>query len=146
MAVASVDSPALDGAETSMTVSPPVARDSFATEAEAAETPRQSLVHVRRESNVSEIDPNAFRVTILLASSGYRTHVSVNRSFLEKASINEGEGCLVSQLKDAIWKDWPSGMDCVATGTCLFMCRMARCATTEPELLKANLWRKDVIR
>src|SRR5579859_814364 len=112
MAVASVTFPALDGAETSTTISQPVINDSFATEAEVAETPRQSLAHVRRESNISEIDPNAFRITILLASSGYRTQISVNRSFLEKASVNEGEGFLVSQLKNAIWKDWPSGTDC----------------------------------
>lgn len=125
MAVASVTSPALDGAETATTISQPVTSGSFATEAEAAETPRQSLAHVRRESNISEIDPNAFRVTILLASSGYRTQISVNRSFLEKASVNEGEGFLVSQLKNAIWKDWPSGMDCVAPGTSLIVNRLA---------------------
>jgi len=53
-------------------------------------------------------DPNAFKITILLASSGNRTQLSINRSFLEKASLVEGDGFLVSQLKNAIWKDWPS--------------------------------------
>jgi hypothetical protein len=116
MAVVSVDSPALDGAETSTILTQPGHNDSFTAEAEAAETPRQSLAHVRRESNISEIDPNAFRVTILLASSGYRTQISVNRSFLEKASITEGEGFLISQLKNALWKDWPSGLyACIAS-------------------------------
>jgi len=67
----------------------------------------------RRESHISEIDPNAFKIIILLASSGYRTQISVNRSFLEKASSVEGEEFLVSQLKTAIWKDWPSGTNCV---------------------------------
>jgi hypothetical protein len=125
MAVASVDSPAFSAAETSATLTPPTNIDTFATEAETAETPRQSLAHTRRESNISEIDPNAFRITILLASSGYRTQISVNRSFLEKASVNEGDGFLVSQLKNAIWKDWPTGMNCVATGTSLIVIRLA---------------------
>jgi hypothetical protein len=57
----------------------------------------------------TERDPNAYRITILLASSGYRTHISVNRSLLEKASLNDCDGFLVSQLKNALWKDWPAG-------------------------------------
>jgi len=70
----------------------------------------QSAKAARRESALTEVDPNAFRITILLASSGYRTHISVNRSFLEKASSVDGDGFLISQLKTAIWKDWPSGI------------------------------------
>lgn len=70
----------------------------------------QSPSHTARESNISEIDPNAFKITILLASSGYRTQISINRSFLEKSSIVEADGFLVSQLKNAIWKDWPAGV------------------------------------
>jgi len=63
----------------------------------------------RRESNITEIDPNAFKITILSAASGYRTHISVNRELLEKAASSvEGDGFLVSQLKNAIWRDWPS--------------------------------------
>ena len=65
----------------------------------------------RRESNITEIDPNAFKITILSAASGYRTQISVNRELLEKAASSvEGDGFLVSQLKNAIWKDWPSGI------------------------------------
>ena len=70
----------------------------------------QSPCHTPQESNISEIDPNAFKITILLASSGYRTQISINRSFLEKSSTVEGDGFLISQLKNAIWKDWPSGI------------------------------------
>jgi hypothetical protein len=66
--------------------------------------------HSQRESNISEIDPNAFKITILLASSGYRTQISINRSILEKSSTVEGDGFLISQLKNAIWKNWPSGI------------------------------------
>jgi hypothetical protein len=74
--------------------------------------PRPSLTQTsRRESNITEIDPNAFKITILSAASGYRTHISVNRELLEKAeSPVDGDGFLVGQLKNAIWKDWPSGM------------------------------------
>lgn len=79
------------------------------TEDPPPQTP-QSPSRNRPELNISENDPNAFKVTILLASSGYRTQVSINRSFLEKSSIVGGDGFLVSQLKNAIWKDWPSGI------------------------------------
>ena len=74
--------------------------------------PQPSLPQAsRRESNITEIDPNAFKITILSAASGYRTHISVNRELLEKAeSPVDGDGFLVGQLKNAIWKDWPSGI------------------------------------
>jgi hypothetical protein len=83
--------------------------------AHAAEEPLpqptpQSPSDTQPESNISEIDPNAFKITILLASSGYRTQISINRSFLEKSSTVEGDRFLISQLKNAIWKDWPSGV------------------------------------
>lgn len=80
------------------------------TEESLPEPTPQSPSHSGRESNISEIDPNAFKITILLASSGYRTQISINRSFLEKSSIVEGDGFVISQLKNAIWKDWPSGV------------------------------------
>jgi hypothetical protein len=82
----------------------------YATEESLIQPTPQSPSHTTRESNISEIDPNAFKITILLASSGYRTQISINRSFLEKSSIVEADGFLVSQLKNAIWKDWPSGV------------------------------------
>src|SRR5271156_3833808 len=64
----------------------------------------------RGESNITEIDPNAFKITILSAASGYRKQISVNRELLEKAASSvEGDGFLVGQLKNAIWTDWPSG-------------------------------------
>ena len=93
---------------TTATTAPPPPPLLLSTEA-IPEEPPQSPSRTRRESHISEIDPNAFKVTILLASSGYRTQISVNRSFLEKASFGEGDEFLVSQLKNAIWKDWPSG-------------------------------------
>lgn len=73
--------------------------------------PQEVRVHspTHRQSSLCESDPKAFKITILLASSGYRTQISINRSFLEKESSVEGEGFLISQLKTAIWKDWPSG-------------------------------------
>ena len=88
----------------------PVA-DKPPSEAETADTHVQSISHARRESTISEIqDPNAFKVVVLLASSGYRTSLSINRSFMEKMSIVEGDGFTIAQLKSAIWKDWPSGI------------------------------------
>jgi hypothetical protein len=89
---------------------------SSAEEIPSAESPQSPSSAIRGESNINEIDPNAFKITILLASSGYRTQISVNRSFLEKASSIEGDGFLVSQLKNAIWKDWPTGFPLVLVG------------------------------
>lgn len=97
----------VDKTNSTTTTAPP---PPLSTEAIPVEEPPPSPSHIRRESNISEIDPNAFKITILLASSGYRIHISVNRSFLEKTSSVEGDGFLVSQLKNAIWKDWPSGI------------------------------------
>ena len=74
------------------------------------ETQAQSGSRIHRESTISDSDPNAFKITILLASSGYRTHLIINRSFLEKASLIEGDAFSVNQLKIALWKDWPSGI------------------------------------
>ena len=81
----------------------------------------------RRESNITEIDPNAFKITILSAASGYRTQISVNRELLEKAeSPVEGDGFLVSQLKNAVWKDWPSGITTLRCNrTCTELRRLA---------------------
>jgi hypothetical protein len=81
----------------------------------ATEPQRQSPPRVRRESNINVADPHAFKITILLASSGNRTQLSINRSSLEKASLVEGDGFLISQLKNAIWKDWPSGISLSGT-------------------------------
>ena len=91
---------------TSSVEPPPTTADTMPTQSgpESPSLPR------RQSSNVHDSDPNAFRITILLASSGYRTHISVNRAFLEKASLHEGDGFPVSALKTALWKDWPSGM------------------------------------
>ena len=73
--------------------------------------PPTPLSQASRESNIAEIDPNAFKITILSAASGYRTQISVNRELLEKQSSPvDGDGFLVGQLKNAIWKDWPSGI------------------------------------
>jgi hypothetical protein len=108
MASASVNSQPLDNAE-STSIATQAVTDTSPTERESSETPRQSIAHTRPESNISQIDPNAFKITILLASSGYRTQVSINRSLMEKASAVEGDSFLVSQLKNAIWKDWPTG-------------------------------------
>jgi hypothetical protein len=73
-------------------------------------TPTSPTATQPESTTITEPDPNAFKVTILLASSGYRTQISVNRSLLEKESSVEGEGFLVSQLKNVLWKDWPSGV------------------------------------
>jgi hypothetical protein len=89
---------------------PQAAEMAHVTEESLPEPALHSPSHSGRESNISEIDPNAFKITILLASSGYRTQISINRSFLEKSSIVEGDGFVISQLKNAIWKDWPSGI------------------------------------
>ena len=89
---------------------PQSAETAHVAEESLPEPTPQSPSHSGRESNISEIDPNAFKITILLASSGYRTQISINRSFLEKSSIVEGDGFVISQLKNAIWKDWPSGI------------------------------------
>lgn len=140
MASASVNSPTLDNAE-STSIATEAVTDTFATDRESAETPRQSIAHIRRESNISEIDPNAFKITILLASSGYRTQISINRSFMEKASAVEGDSFLVSQLKNAIWKDWPTGTLPLVN---LLMTRLARPPTTKSELFKAHIWWEDV--
>ena len=80
------------------------------TAAEPTQSDTESQSRTRRESTIHKPDPNAFKITILLASSGYRTHISINRAFLEKASLHEGDDFLVSQLKNALWKDWPAGM------------------------------------
>jgi hypothetical protein len=70
-------------------------------------------------TTIAEPDPNAYRITILLASSGYRTQISVNRALLEKSAIHDGDGFLVSQLKNALWKDWPSGIPSLQNHTLL---------------------------
>jgi len=77
---------------------------------EPAPSRRDSTPVPHRQSSGGNPDPNAFRITILLASSGYKTRISVNRAFLEKASLHEGDGFPVGALKSAIWKDWPSGI------------------------------------
>ena len=82
----------------------------YLAEESLSQPPPPSPSRTRRESNISETDPNAFKITILLASSGYRTQITINRSFLEKSSTVDGDGFLVSQLKNALWKDWPAGI------------------------------------
>jgi len=108
-----VDSPTLSSSQPATEPRQPVVAKSPSLEAESAAQP-ETPTQARRESHISQVDPNAFKITILLASSGYRTQISINQSFLEKASVVEGDGFLVSQLKTAIWKDWPSGSPLVA--------------------------------
>jgi hypothetical protein len=96
----------------------------------------------RGESNIIEIDPNAFKITILSAASGYRRQISVNRELLEKAaSAVEGDGFLVSQLKNAIWTDWPSGITFTLykDRTCTDLGRLARSITTKSKFLTSDL-------
>jgi hypothetical protein len=111
MAATSADTATLSSTDpVSSSTEPQVVDKRPSLESTPVETQPQSANAARRESALTEVDPNAFRITILLASSGHRTHISVNRSFLEKASSVDGDGFLISQLKTAIWKDWPSGI------------------------------------
>lgn len=96
----------------------------------------------RRESRIAENDPSAYKITILLASSGYRTQISINRSFLEKASLVGGDGFLVGQLKNAIWKDWPSGGPFILDRAYFY--RLAGRIAVESKLSSIDIWREDV--
>ena len=115
MATTSVESRTLSPTEATAVASEPVVDKPASVEAapggvEPGEAEPQSPSQSRQESNISEPDPNAFKITILLASTGYKIQLSINRSFLEKASSVDADGFLISQLKTAIWKDWPSGI------------------------------------
>jgi len=96
----------------------------------------------RRESRIADNDPSAYKITILLASSGYRTQISINRSFLEKASSVEAEGFLISQLKNAIWKDWPSGCPFILDSA--YFDRLAGCTAFESKLSSIDICRQNV--
>jgi hypothetical protein len=110
MATISIESPTLSSTEDAAVPSELAVDKPPSPETESGEAAPQSPSQTRQDSNISETDPNAFKITILLASTGYKALLSINRSFLEKASSVDVDGFLVSQLKAAIWKDWPSGI------------------------------------
>ena len=104
--------PSIHHTETDETSTPSVYVDISAEEEPA--TPPSPSPPPAESTTITEVDPNAFKVIILLASSGYRTQISINRSLLEKESSVDREGFLVSQLKYVLWKDWPSGTSALA--------------------------------
>jgi hypothetical protein len=125
MATAVGDSTTTDTVTDSVeSTQPEVSEETTIADPEPTRSRPEPPANLRRTSTLADPDPNAFRITILLASSGYRSHISVNRAFLEKASLHEGEGFPVSVLKSAIWKDWPSG-NSVCSATRANVCRLA---------------------